>query len=104
MSRRVIRTSRRRRLAHVAEALEPRTLLAADFIGTEFNVTPDLIPGQRAGQPVPTISITFTVTNQNVVPFVDDAFTSYAVRIYLSSNNVITAADELIAGIQLPGL
>src|SRR6185503_4991172 len=65
--------------------------------------TPDLIPGQRAGT-VPTISITFTVTNQNVVPFVDDAFTSYAVRIYLSSNNVITATDTLIAGIQLPGL
>jgi hypothetical protein len=78
-------------------------MLAADFVGTEFNVTPDLIPGQRAGT-IPTISITFTVTNQNGVPFVDDAFTSYAVRIYLSSNNIITASDELIAGIQLPGL
>jgi hypothetical protein len=86
-----------------AEALEPRTLLAADFVGTAFNVAPDLIPGQRPGI-VPTISITFTVTNKNGVPVIDDAFKTYVVRIYLSSNNIITATDDLIAGIPLAGL
>ena len=37
--------------AHVAEPLEPRRLLAADLVGTAFNVSPDLIPG-RASVPL----------------------------------------------------
>src|SRR5690349_10973978 len=82
-----------------AEALEARTLLAADFIGTEFNVT----PGQGAGT-VPTISVTFTVKNQNLVPFVHDAFQGYLVRIYPSSHNPIPSDREPVTSVTLPGL
>ena len=42
--------------------------------------------------------------NQNLVPFVDDAFKTYTVRFYLSGNNVITATDEAFHEIRMPGL
>ncbi len=85
--------------AHVAEPLEPRHLLAADLVGTTFNVSPDLIPGKASvpfGDDV-TFSIEITVKNQNVVPFVDDEDEVFHVKVFLSANSSISTSDAQVA-------
>ena len=69
-------------------------LLAADLVGTAFNVSPDAIPGV-ASVPLgddPTFSVSLTVKNQNIVPFLDDSG-NFRVRVYLSPNASISTSD-----------
>src|SRR2546430_2556928 len=89
------RGTRRRPVVHLAELLEPRRLLAADLVGTAFNVSPDLIPG-RASVPLgqsTTFSIEITVKNQNGVPFLDDESQFFHVKVFLSPNASISTSD-----------
>src|SRR5438874_1062770 len=79
------------------ERLESRYLLAADLLGTSFDVTPDSLDKD------PTITINFTVKNQNGIPFLDDAG-AFDVDFYVSSNSTISSADDFIGSSDFTGL
>src|SRR5438105_3778991 len=86
-----------RPVLYLAEPLERRMLLAADLVGTAFDVSPDAIPGV-ASVPLgddPTFSVSLTVKNQNIVPFLDDSG-NFRVRVYLSPNASISTSDTLL--------
>src|SRR5689334_15073680 len=73
------------------ETLESRQLLAADLIGTAFDVT--------GGQPLPAgdLSVTFTIKNQNVVWFLDDAG-PFQAQVFLSQDATIGDAGDIPIG------
>src|SRR5438046_1619082 len=72
------------------EALEPRQLLAADLVATNFNITggPLLHTGDAQW-------VSLTVKNKNVIWFLDDAG-SFTCRIYISDDPTITTSDTAL--------
>ncbi|HEY7091163.1 MAG TPA: Ig-like domain-containing protein [Tepidisphaeraceae bacterium] len=73
------------------ETLESRQLLAADLIGTSFDVT--------GGQPLPAgdLSATFTIKNQNGIWFLDDAG-PFQATVFLSQDATIGDAGDIPLG------
>jgi hypothetical protein len=76
------------------ETLESRQMLAADLVGSAFDVT--------GGQPLPAgqISVTMTIKNLNGIWFLDDAG-PFQAQVFLSPDNTIGDAGDIDIGTAL---